>query len=178
MIYYIDTEFAHEILVSIGIVDRYGNTVMIVVIDYGLSLEELKDKILPGLSGMSARVARGVIEKSYGSYAPEIQRMTPHHVADALALLGFPNVVLVEWSNSRCDFHRLWKMLAPIGRTAVLPPVEDSILFIKHCREVFLPGFWCFKLPYLYPYMVPGSSLCATSHYADVDALKLFDIAA
>jgi hypothetical protein len=176
-VYYVDTEFAHTTMVEIAIVDRFGNTVLHAIIDYGLTHQGMRDRVLPHVSGYCAQMARATLRKYYGPDAPSTPKMTPEMVYQALMKLGFPNVWLVEWSSGRCDYHLMRKMLEPIGRGAVLPPKERSLLFVHVCKGILFPGLFTYKLPFLYPYVFPGSALASISHYADADARKLFDIA-
>ena len=165
-IFYIDTEFANTLMCEIGILDSEGKTVVNNVIDYGDDYLALTNT-LPRNIWVSS-----VLERYYGSESTAKPDITLVQLCARLEQLGFPNVQLLEWSTSRCDWHSLRRTLTYAGKEILLPPLANSILAIPMWRSL-MPGFWTFSLRELFHMFFPQSAL-KVHHKADVDARKLF----
>ena len=165
-IFYIDVEPAHTLIYKIGILDSGNKTVVNNIIDY-------RDDYLALTNTLPRNIwISSVLERYYRSDSTAKPDITLVQLCARLEQLGFPNVQLLEWSTSRCDWHSLRRTLTYAGKEILLPPLANSILAIPMWRSL-MPGFWTFSLRELFHMFFPQSAL-KVHHKADVDARKLF----
>ncbi|KAI9874957.1 MAG: hypothetical protein M1830_009083, partial [Pleopsidium flavum] len=171
-LYFIDTEFAGNLLCEVALVNTEGEIVLEAIIEHHKTPRQL-------MAGSKTKnfLLANVIAKFYGPAARRLPRVTMSDLADKLEEIGFgPETLLVEWSTSNCDWHQLNNGLRSIRRENLMPPVDRSLKTVPFLRNGIFKGLTTCSLPLLYPYLFPACDMASRSHYAGVDALKLWKV--
>jgi hypothetical protein len=121
-VFYVDTEFLHGRIIEITVLDVAGDIVVSTPVDYGVTVSEL---YTPNLSFMEIRV----LSRIFGApSAKPTSGMTPRRIASLLRNAKFDkNALFVEWSNNRCDWRGINKMLTDLGEGEMMPPTQKNI---------------------------------------------------
>ena len=175
---FVDTEFVGSFLFQVGIVDEVGRVRLNVIIDHGMSCDEMitHSKSLFEGQGLSLHMARSSIYKLYGpdSKFSKLPHVNADQLADMFDALNIAEAIWCEYSTSGCDHSVVSKLLGPVGRLLSMPSRVNSMylcaILLCHFK---LRSKACVKLEVLFSTLFPSSELCADHHNAQDDALKL-----
>jgi len=82
------------------------------------------------------------------------------------------DTILVEWSNSKFDYHIIRRFSVKAGDTSILPDKKIGWLLQLDWRTC-LPGLLSMKLEDAFPLVYPGHNLVGKNHRAMPDVLMM-----
>ena len=174
MLFYIDTEFAGEVLIEVAILNAAGRKIVDTVISHNKSWQELYDQGHAGTKQwMNMQKAKFNWDNEW-NMPPDTHTLNASQLATILleAQTNHSSARFVEFSRGNLDMSVLRRFLQENGGYEwVLGDHAGSGLIIPWSEK--LPGFWHVAQALIFELLHPYHPLAHDSHRAFADVQKL-----
>lgn len=172
-VFYVDTEFIHDTLIELAVLDFEGKVVLDCIVEYSkMSWQETATHFLP-LSDRHTLRRFGFDARGNPPSRPEM--LSGREIAMHLSAAGVrKDSHWIEYSSSGCDYKKIKNYLEAEGFENILPE-EDRVLTPLFEWRKALKGFWDCSLENIANFILPNHPTTMVEHHrAKGDTDKLY----